>query len=47
MDRTIVVALISLIGTIVGSLSGIVVSSKLAIYKPYQFDDKNVNKNRS
>lgn len=34
MDSTAIVALISLIGTLGGSLSGIVVSSSLVTYKP-------------
>lgn len=43
MDSTVIVALISLIGTLGGSLGGIAASSNLAVYKPYQFKDKNVS----
>ena len=40
MDTTIVVALISLIGTLGGSLGGIVVSSKLTTYRIQQLENK-------
>mgnify|MGYP006934500866 FL=1 len=40
MDTTIVVALISLIGTLGGSLGGIVVSSKLTAYRIQQLENK-------
>ena len=40
MDTTLVVALISLIGTLGGSLGGIVVSSKLTAYRIQQLENK-------
>lgn len=40
MDSTIVVALISLVGTFVGSLGGILVSSKLTNYRIEQLEKK-------
>lgn len=40
MDTTIIVALISLIGTLGGSLGGIVVSSKLTAYRIQQLENK-------
>lgn len=40
MESTIVVALISLVGTLVGSLSGILVSSKLTNYRIEQLEKK-------
>lgn len=40
MNSTIVVALISLVGTIVGSLGGILVSSKLTNYRIEQLEKK-------
>ena len=40
MNATIVVALISLIGTLGGSLGGIVVSSKLTAYRIQQLENK-------
>lgn len=40
MDTTIVVALISLIGTLGGSLGGIIVSSKLTAYRIQQLENK-------
>lgn len=40
MSNTIIVALISLVGTIVGSLGGIVVSSKLTNYRIEQLEKK-------
>lgn len=43
MDSTVIVALISLIVTLGGSLGGIMVSSNLAVYKLYQFRDKDVS----
>jgi outer membrane murein-binding lipoprotein Lpp len=39
-EPTIVVALISLIGTIVGSISGILVSNKLTTYRIEQLEKK-------
>lgn len=38
MDSTIIVALISLLGTLVGSLGGILVSSKLTAYRLEQLE---------
>lgn len=40
MDSTIIVAVISLIGTLTGSLSGIMVSSKLTNYRIEQLEKK-------
>ncbi len=40
MDSTVIVALISLVGTLVGSLGGIVVSGKLTAYRIQQLEDK-------
>lgn len=40
MDSTIIVALISLVGTLAGSLSGILVSSKLTNYRIEQLEKK-------
>lgn len=40
MESTVVVALISLIGTLVGSMSGILVSSKLTNYRIEQLEKK-------
>lgn len=40
MDNTVIVALISLIGTLGGSLGGIVVSSKLTAYRIQQLEEK-------
>ncbi len=40
MNSTIIVALISLIGTLVGSLSGVLVSSKLTNYRIEQLEKK-------
>ena len=40
MESTIVVALISLVGTLTGSLSGILVSSKLTNYRIEQLEKK-------
>ncbi len=40
MNSTIIVALISLIGTLAGSLSGILVSSKLTNYRIEQLEKK-------
>ena len=40
MDATVTVALISLIGTLGGSLGGIVVSSKLTAYRIQQLEEK-------
>lgn len=38
MDNTVIVALISLVGTIIGSLGGILVSSKLTAYRLEQLE---------
>lgn len=40
MSSTIIVALISLVGTLVGSLGGILVSSKLTNYRIEQLEKK-------
>ncbi len=40
MNSTIIVALISLIGTLAGSLSGVLVSSKLTNYRIEQLEKK-------
>ena len=40
MDNTIIVALISLVGTLGGSLGGILVSSKLTVYRLEQLEKK-------
>ena len=40
MDNTVIVALISLIGTLGGSLGGILVSSKLTNYRLQQLENK-------
>ena len=40
MDNTIIVALISLVGTLGGSLGGILVSSKLTAYRIEQLEKK-------
>ena len=40
MDSTVIVALISLVGTLGGSLGGIVVSSKLTAYRIEQLEKK-------
>ena len=40
MDSTVIVSLISLLGTLVGSLGGIVVSGKLTAYRIQQLENK-------
>ena len=40
MDPTIIVALISLLGTLCGSLGGILVSSKLTAYRLQQLENR-------
>lgn len=40
MDNTVIVALISLVGTLGGSLGGILVSSKLTAYRIEQLEKK-------
>lgn len=47
MDNTVIVALISLLGTLVGSLSGIVISSKLTNYRIEQLEKKVDKQNNS
>lgn len=43
MDSTIIVALLSLLGTLIGSLGGIIASNKLVIYRIQELE-KKVNK---
>ncbi len=40
MDNTVIVALISLVGTLFGSFGGIVVSSKLTAYRIEQLEKR-------
>lgn len=40
MDNTVIVALISLVGTLIGSLGGIVVSGKLTAYRIQQLENR-------
>lgn len=40
LDTTIIVSLISLVGTIIGSLGGILVSSKLTAYRIQQLENR-------
>lgn len=40
MDNTVIVALISLLGTLIGSLCGIMVSAKLTNYRLEQLEKK-------
>lgn len=40
MDNTVIVALISLLGTLIGSLGGIMVSTKLTNYRLEQLEKK-------
>lgn len=40
MDNTVIVAVISLVGTLFGSLGGIVVSSKLTAYRLEQLENR-------
>lgn len=40
MDSTVIVALISLVGTLAGSLGGILVSSKLTAYRLEQLEKR-------
>lgn len=40
MDSTVIVALMSLIGTLGGSLAGIIVSSKMTNYRLQQLKNK-------
>ena len=46
MDSTIIVAIMSLLGTIIGSLGGIVASNKLVIYRIQELE-KKVEKHNS
>lgn len=40
MDSTIIVAVLSLVGTLVGSLAGILAANKLVIYRIEQLEKK-------
>ncbi|MCI5579564.1 MAG: hypothetical protein MR364_08760 [Oscillospiraceae bacterium] len=40
MDSTVICALVSLVGTIIGSLGGILVSSKLTVYRLEQLENR-------
>ena len=40
MDSTVICALLSLVGTIIGSLGGILVSSKLTAYRLEQLENR-------
>lgn len=40
MDSTIIVALLSLLGTLIGSLGGIIASNKLVIYRIQELEKK-------
>ena len=40
MDSTVIVSLISLLGTLVGALGGIVVSGRLTAYRIQQLENK-------
>lgn len=40
MDSTVIVALISLVGTLIGSLGGIVVSGKLTAFRIQQLENR-------
>lgn len=46
MDSTIIVAIMSLLGTLIGSLGGIVASNKLVIYRIQELE-KKVEKHNS
>lgn len=46
MDNTVLVALISFVGTCVGTIGGILATSKLTNYRLQQLEDK-VNKHNS
>lgn len=46
MDSTIIVAIVSLLGTLIGSLGGIVASNKLVIYRIQELE-KKVEKHNS
>ena len=40
MDTTIIIALISFLGTLIGTLGGIVASNKLTVYRIQQLEEK-------
>lgn len=40
MDKTIIVALLSLVGTLVGSMAGIMTANKLVVYRIEQLEKK-------
>ena len=46
MDSTIIVAIMSLLGTLIGSLGGIVASNKLVVYRIQELE-KKVEKHNS
>lgn len=46
MDSTIIVALVSLVGTVVGTFGGIMASNKLTVYRIEQLEAK-VNKHNN
>lgn len=46
MDSTIIVAIMSLLGTLIGSLGGIIASNKLVIYRIQELE-KKVEKHNS
>ena len=46
MDSTIVVALVSLLGTVIGTFGGIMASNKLTVYRIEQLEAK-VNKHNN
>ncbi len=46
MDSTIIVGILSLIGTLVGTLSGIFINNKLTIYRINQLEE-HVNKHNN
>lgn len=46
MDNTVIVALVSLLGTVIGTFGGIMASNKLTIYRIEQLESK-VNKHNN
>jgi hypothetical protein len=46
MDSTIIVALVSMFGTVIGTFGGIVASNKLTVYRIEQLEEK-VNKHNN
>lgn len=46
MDSTIIVALVSMFGTVIGTFGGIMASNKLTVYRIEQLEDK-VNKHNN